>query len=273
MIRISGYRSSALAAIGLVALLAGCSPKARPPARPAQDTALAVAATVQLVDIRGGAYTMGTDPAVGFQNGFPPHPVTIKAFRLGRYDVTFDQFDAFARAMHRELPPDEDWGRGDRPVIHVSWRDAHEFIEWLNRGSGHHFRLPTEAEWEYAARGGTSTLYWWGDEPNPDMANTVTNKGRDHFVFTSPVGSFPPNPFGLYDISGNVWQLVEDCRHGSYDGAPADGSAWQGEPCDSRIARGGSYSSIRRGMQVAARVAAGETYDAADLGFRLAEDR
>jgi formylglycine-generating enzyme required for sulfatase activity len=265
--RVVGFAGLAACAIFSVAASAVTVP------RPVANSPAAVAATLQMVKIRAGDFVMGTDPSVSFQNGFPPHRVSIRTFFMSRYDVTFEQYDAFARATHRPLPPDEGWGRGDRPVIHVSWQDAHAFIDWLNRGTGRHFRLPSEAEWEYAARGGTTTLYWWGDEPDPDKANTVTNLGRDHFRYTSPVGSFPANPFGLYDMSGNVWQFAEDCRHGSFDGAPTDGRPWLGNLCDSRVVRGGSYASIRRGMQVAARAAAGETFDSAELGMRLAEDR
>ena len=258
----------------VVLFLSGCSHAGagpEPPKPPSADTPAAVAATLDMVPIRAGRYMMGTDASVSFQNGFPPHAVSVPAFHLARYDVTFGQYDAFARATHRPLPVDEGWGRGTMPVMHVSWRDAQAFIEWLNHGTGRHFRLPSEAEWEYAARAGTTTLYWWGNEPDPDMANTATNKGRDHFVHTSPVGSFPPNPFGLYDISGNVWQMTQDCRHGSYEGAPVDGRARVDAPCDSRVVRGGGFGGIRRAMQVAARAAAGETYDSAELGFRVAE--
>jgi len=256
----------------LLVLLTACT-REGPVPRPTADTPKAVAATLDMVDIPAGHYIMGTEPSVSFQNGFPPHPVNVGAFRLARYDATFDQYDAFARATNRDLPTDEGWGRGERPVIHVSWRDAHAFIEWLNAGTNRHFRLPSEAEWEYAARGGTSTLYWWGDQPDPNKANTATNAGADHYRYTSPVGVFPANPFGLYDVSGNVWQFTEDCRHGSYEGAPVDGSAWLEGVCDSRVVRGGSYASIRRGMMIAAHAAAGETFDSTELGFRLAESR
>ena len=240
--------------------------------RPRAGSSAAVAATVEMVRIPAGRFLMGTDPEVSFQNGFPQHAVSMPAFRMGRYDVTFRQFDAFARATHRPLPTDEGWGRGQRPVIHVSWLDAQAFIAWLNHGTGRRFRLPSEAEWEYAARGGTTTLYWWGNEPDPDMANTAANSGRDQYPYTSPVGAFPPNGFGLYDVSGNVWQMVQDCRHGSFDGAPTDGSVWLASPCDSHVVRGGGFGSIRRGMQIAAHAAAGESFDSAELGFRLAED-
>jgi formylglycine-generating enzyme required for sulfatase activity len=264
-------RGAALATAAMT-VLASCAQKPEGPvARPAADTPQAVAATLQMADIPAGHFIMGTKAEVGFQNGFPPHPVNVPAFKLDRYDITFDEYDAFARATGRDLPEDEGWGRGERPVIHVSWRDAQAFIAWLNAGTGRHFRLASESEWEYAARAGTTTLYYWGDNPDPNYANTQTNQGRDHFEYTAPVGSFPANPFGLYDMAGNVWQLTEDCRHPTYDGAPADGSAWVSGDCDSRTARGGSWGSISRGMQVAASAAAGEQFDGMDLGFRVAE--
>jgi len=271
-VRIQGRCALLLGIVWPVILLAACERARRAVERPRADTPRAVAATLQMVPIAGGRFIMGTDAAVSFQNGFPAHPVQVSAFRMSRFDVTFDQFDAFARATHRELPVDEGWGRGARPVVNVSWRDARAFIAWLNQGTGRQFRLPSESEWEYAARAGTRTLYWWGNEPDPNKANTATNSGRDRYPYTSPVGMFPPNPWGLYDVSGNVWQFVEDCRHGSFEGAPVDGRAWMQGPCDSHIVRGGGFGSIRRGMQVAARAAAGETWRSAEIGFRLAED-
>ena len=240
----------------------------RPPT--AADPA-AVAASIALIELPAGSFVMGsTEP--GFQGGRPQHRVAVPRFRLGQYDITFDQYDAFARSTGETMPPDEGWGRGDRPVINVDWTQMHHFIDWLNRGTGRHFRLPTEAEWEYSARAGTSTVYWWGDEPNPDYANTAVNRGRDVWTYTSPVGSFPSNPFGLYDMLGNVWQVIEDCRHLTYEGAPEDGSAWLGGTCDSRIARGGCFASMRIGIRSYTRAAVGEHFRSMDLGFRVAED-
>lgn len=262
-------------ALACAALLAGCGEPA-PPGEPVldvtQDNPTAVARTLALADLPGGIFMMGTDEAVGFQNGYPRHQVNVMPFRIGKYEVTFAQYDAFARTTGRPLPADEGWGRGDRPVIHVSWADARAFAEWLSSGTGRRFRLPSEAEWEYAARGGTTTLYWWGDMPNPDMANTAADTGKDTYPNTAPVGRFPANPFGLHDMLGNVWELVEDCRKPSYEGAPADGTAWIDKDCDSRAVRGGAFGSVARGMQSAARGAAGEHFDSAGMGFRLAED-
>jgi formylglycine-generating enzyme required for sulfatase activity len=270
-------RACSLALVAL-ALIAACSkqppaqqPVVQAPAAATADVAAALVQKIEMVDIPVGRFWMGTDGESGFQNGYPRHEVTIGAFRMGKYEVTFDQYDAFARATGRALPADEGWGRGDRPVIHVNWNDIHAFIDWLNQG-GRRFRLPSEAEWEYAARGGTTTLYWWGDEPDASHANASANTGADQWEFTAPVGRFPVNPFGLHDVLGNVWEIVADCRHPTYDGAPTDGRAWIDSDCDSRVVRGGYYGSIQRGMQVAARAAAGEHFDSMGLGFRLAED-
>lgn len=233
--------------------------------------AAGVASTIAMADIPAGEFIMGTQAEAGFQNGYPPHRVRVPAFRLSRTEITFAQYDTFARATGRALPPDESWGRGEQPVIHVNWTDIHAFIAWLNAGTGRRYRLPSEAEWEYAARGGTTTLYWWGDNVDHAIVNNSVNVGGDAWEFTAPVGHLPANPFGLYDVLGNVWEFVEDCRHPDYEGAPNDGRAWLRGDCDSRVVRGGSWGSTSRGVQVAARGAASEHFSSMDLGFRLAE--
>lgn len=231
-----------------------------------------VARAIALIDVPAGEFVMGTAREAGFQNGYPPHLVRIPAFRMGATEITFDQYDAFARATGRTLPPDEQWGRGARPVIHVNWTDMHAFIDWLNAGTGRRFRLPTEAEWEYAARAGSTSLYPWGDRIEHPRVNNSVDEGADRWAFTAPVGSFPPNAFGLFDLLGNVWELTQDCRQPTYEGAPDDATARLDGPCDSRVARGGSWGSTSRGVQPAARGAASEHFDSMDLGFRLAED-
>lgn len=244
------------------------APKAQQLSTEARD----VAATITMIDVPAGEFIMGTDPSAGFQNGYPPHRVRIDGFKMSTTEVMFAQYDAFVRASGMPLPPDEQWGRGSRPVIHVDWDDANAFIDWLNAGTGRRFRLPSESEWEYAARAGTTTLHYWGDRADHELANNSVDAGRDRWPFTAPVGQFPANPLGLFDMLGNVWEMVADCRHSSYAGATADGSPRLDGPCDSRIARGGSWGSTSRGIQVAARGAAAEDFASMDLGFRLAED-
>jgi formylglycine-generating enzyme required for sulfatase activity len=231
----------------------------------------AVLASIELVDIEGGRFLMGTEARPGEQQGYPPHTVRIARFKLEKTLVTFDQYDAFARATGRPLAQDEGWGRGDRPVININRSEMFAFIEWLNAGGHRRFRLPTEAEYEYAARAGTTTPYFWRDGAISDYANTASNTGRDVFPYTSPVGSFLPNAWGLLDIIGNVWEMTQDCRHANFVGAPANGAAWMGSPCDSFIVRGGWYRSVTRGVQVTSRSAASASFRSTGLGFRLAE--
>jgi formylglycine-generating enzyme required for sulfatase activity len=244
------------------------------PAEPAPPSDKAgVLESIDLADLAGGSYFMGVPEGEEHeQQAYPGHIVRVKPFRIARTDVTFDQFDVFARATGAPLPQDEGFGRGTRPVIDVDRAEALAFIAWLNAGTGRHFRLPTEAEWEYAARAGGTTPYFWGAGQASDYANLQGTGGRDQFMTTSPVASFLPNAFGLYDMAGNVWQMVEDCRHATLVGAPVDGSAWVDRPCDCRIARGGWYSSLTRGSRVTARAAVADGFRSMGLGFRLAED-
>jgi formylglycine-generating enzyme required for sulfatase activity len=133
-------------------------------------------------------------------------------------------------------------------VIYVSWDDAKEYVRWLGRRTGHEHRLPSEAEWEAAARARSETRYWWGDEVGQDKANCDGCGNRWDNTQTAPVGSFAANPFGLFDVHGNVCEWVEDCWHDSYGGALVDGSAWTGGGCGVRVLRSGSWMNYPRGV-------------------------
>jgi len=227
----------------------------------------------EMVVIPAGKFRMGDIQGKGGNDEQPVHEVNIrKSFAVSRYEITFDQYDEFAKAMGRELPEDEDFGRGRRPVIRVSWNDAVDYAVWLSQQTRKRYRLPTEAEWEYAARAGTETAYWWGNEMKPGFANCMSCGTRRDRRQTEPVGSFKPNPFGLYDTAGNVSEWVQDCWHDNYQGAPSDGSAWEKEhngDCDGRVLRGGSFignvrSSSREVFRAGARFRA--------LGFRLVRE-
>ena len=182
-----------------------------------------------MVVIPAGSFLMGSPEGEEgrLDREGPQHPVTIGApFALGKYEVTFDEWDACVAAggcEHR--PDDQGWGRGTRPVINVSWEDAHQYVAWLSGETGETYRLPSEAEWEYAARAGTTTRYFWGDGEDPacGSANIYDQVGKaaddyggasfgcdDGFAETAPAGSFRANAFGLHDVSGNVWEWVED---------------------------------------------------------------
>jgi len=227
----------------------------------------------------------GRQPAEG-----PQHRVTIeRPVAIGVYDVTRAQFAVFARETGYETNDAAcDWrapkahGRsidqGDHdPVVCISWEDAHAFAGWLSRKTGHAYRLPSEAEWEYAARAGSSSARPWRAGNARDFANYGADAccapmayGRDHWLYTSPVGSFPPNAFGLYDMLGNVWQRTEDCGHEDYAGAPADGSAWvSGGDCSTRIVRGGAWFSPLDQLRSAVRAADPAGFRKSDIGFRV----
>ena len=198
-----------------------------------------------------------------------------KHFAIGRYEVTFDDYHRFAKSTGKSLPSDRDWGRGKRPVINVSWQDALEYATWLSDQTGKRYRLPTEAEWEYAARAGTETKYYWGNNLIKGMANCDGCGSQWDNKQTAPVGSFKPNNFGLYDTAGNVWEWVQDCSHENYTGAPTDGSAWLergGGDCGQRVIRGGSWYNIPVFLRSSNRDWSHADYRSYNIGFRLAQD-
>ena len=232
---------------------------------------------LEMVVIPSGRFRMGDIQGKGSKDEQPVHEVHIsRRFGVSRYEITFDQYDEFAKATSRQLPDNEGFGRGRRPVIRVSWNDAVDYAEWLSQQTGKHYRLPTEAQWEYAARAGTETVYWWGNEMKQGLANCIGCGSRWDSKQTAPVGSLKPNPFGLYDTAGNVSEWVQDCWHENYQGAPPDGSAWEKEyngNCDGRVFRGGSYGSAYNGkIRSSSREVfrAGARFRA--LGFRLVRE-
>ena len=229
----------------------------------------------ELVVVPSGSFMMGSPGHEEGRDGDegPRHRVAIgEPFAVGVYEVTFAQWDACrgeGGCSHR--PDDEGWGRGNRPVVDVSWEDAKEYVRWLSRKTGEGYRLLSESEWEYAARGGSTTRYWWGDTVGRGRANCDGCGSRWDDETTAPVGSFSANRFGLHDVHGNVWEWVEDCRHGSYVGAPGDGSAWTtGGECGHRVLRGGSWSGGPRDVRSAYRGWLGSGIRGNLVGFRVA---
>jgi len=227
----------------------------------------------EMIDVRAGSFRMGGQSGSYIPDDEKPvHEVTLRAFRLGKYEVTFEQYDVFAKATGRALPDDKGWGREKRPVINVSWDDAKAFAAWLSEQSGQKYRLPSEAEWEFAARAGTTTENPWGSAFSAEQANGMGTSGRDTYANTAPVGSFPANAWGLYDVIGNVWEWTEDCWNGSYTGAPVDGSPWTTGDCSRRVIRGGSWNNDPADLRVSNRAGLGPTSRDVFRGFRLAQD-
>jgi formylglycine-generating enzyme required for sulfatase activity len=225
-----------------------------------------------MILISGGAYTMGTPRTLPTDNDGPAHQVHLGAFLIGATEVTFADYDRFARTAGRRLPRDFGWGRGRRPVVDVSWSDAAAYVQWLSGQTGKAYRLPSEAEWEYVARAGQPSTFWWGYRKGSGRAVCFDCGTPWDNRSTVPVASFAPNPFGLYDTAGNVMEWVADCYHKSYQGAPADGRPWEEPGCGARVARGGAFNKPADSMRSSARHAFAPGTRINLLGFRVARD-
>ena len=270
----------------------------------------------EMVVVPAGQFVMGAssgeEERENLPNGFrdqsqPQYLVEVRRFAAGRFSVTRAQYEVFVNATGRksdgcyvwtgskwEIDLGKDWrnpgyAQDERhPVACINWDDASAYVQWLSQNTGKSYRLLSESEWEYAARAGTTTYRYWGDDGNmycayanggdqaakaqvPGASNWALATCNDGYAYTAPVGSFQPNRFGLYDMLGNIWQWTQDCWNGSYSAAPTDGSAWTQGNCSQRVLRGGSWyngtrylrSSSRYGFTTAGRDSRG--------GFRVAK--
>jgi len=212
----------------------------------------------EMVVVPAGSFIMGSPESEEGRTRFegPQHRVTfLRPFAVGKFSVTFDEWDACVAdgGCDHYKPSDSNWGRGKRPVINVSWNDAQAYISWLKRKTGRNYHLLSKAQREYVTRAGTSSPFWWGSVIFPSQANYDAGSRREFNYLTAPVDSFQPNPWGLYQVHGNVWEWTEDCWNESYEGAPTDGSAWTSGDCNSRVVRGGSWEAQPRYLRSALR--------------------
>jgi formylglycine-generating enzyme required for sulfatase activity len=247
----------------------------------------------EMVRIAPGDFEMGSPPEEDgrITSEGPRHRVTIKySFEVGKYDVTRDEYAAFVSDtkrpdgascdVHNGTAFHKTAGRGWRdpgftqtgrdPVVCVSWDDARAYVKWLSGKTGKPYRLLSESEWEYAARAGTTTTYYWGDGVGSGNANCDGCGSQWDYKQTSPAGSFAPNAFGLYDMLGNVWQWTADCWNNSYIGAPGSGSSWQNGACGMRMLRGGSWAFDTLDTRVAFRYGEFAGFRSSSYGFRIA---
>ena len=257
----------------------------------------------ELAVIPAGEFVMGSPPGEPgrFDTEGPQHRVTVRAFALGKHNVTVGQFLDFLRDTGYQPAPCNrplglSWrspGQGvayppggvespHQPAVCVGWQDARAYVAWLNGKvapagqprADAPYRLPSEAEWEYAARAETTTARWWGEALGAGNANCNGCGSRWDNTLFAPVGSFGPNPFGLFDMLGNVWQWTADCWNDSYAKAPDDGRPWLSGDCDRRVLRGGSWSNLPAFVRSAARsngdISGREVDYASDAGFRVA---
>lgn len=226
-----------------------------------------------MIVVPAGSFVMGSLASEHQSFEEPQHQVTIlKPFAVAKVEVTFAEWDTCA--TFGDCDPhisDSGWGRSRQPVINVTWADAEHYAAWLSKMTGRPYRLLSEAEYEYAARGGTQTAYPWGDAIGKNNADCNGCGSQWDDMQTAPVGSFVPNRFGLYDMVGNVYEWVADCLHANYRGAPADGSPWVADgSCNGRMIRGGSWADAPTDLRVASRPWSPTIVRRNFIGFRVA---
>lgn len=226
----------------------------------------------RMLRLRGGRFLRGDIAGDGDDDERPVQELRIRPFAIGVHEITFDDYERFCTATGAPCPDDQGWGRDDRPVINVSWEEATAYTVWLSKVTGERYRLPTDAEWEYAARAGTKTRYWWGDGPVSRASNCEGCGSIWDGDKSAPVGRFPPNPFGLHDTAGNVFEWVADCWHGKFDDVPRDGSPLEKPNCGKRVIRGGAWSFTHRETRSANRWRDFPRRRSDDTGFRVARE-
>ena len=242
----------------------------KPPASLFQDVMADGVLAPEMVIIQGQEFVRGD--AQGDSDERPPTAVSPGAFVIGVFEITFEQYDQFCTDTRRELPDDGGWGRGSNPVVNVSWLDARAYTDWLSNKTRKRYRLPSDAEWEYAARAGTESRYWWGDETGVARANCEGCNSLWDGAQSAPVGKFAANPLGLHDTAGNVFEWVADCYHDSFANAPADGAPLEKPGCGKRVIRGGAWSFPPKEIRSANRWRDFPTRRSDDTGFRVARD-
>lgn len=248
------------------------APPAAPlPAAPQQSVLRDCPQCPEMVLIQAGSFEMGSSEMFDFEA--PVHRVSIqKPFYIGRREVTFEEWDAcVAEGGCKQKPDDRGLGRGRRPVTDLDWDDAKSYVAWLSQKTGKTYRLPSESEWEYVARAGSTTTYPWGRTVDKDKANCL-GCTSDPVKKAIDTGSFPPNAFGVHDMAGNAAEWVEDCWSDNYRGAPADGSAWTKPVCRERVLRGGSFNNDPRYLRSAARFKYDQNVRFYTNGFRVVRE-
>ncbi len=271
----------------------------------------------EMVAIPAGQFMMGTGPdeeeRENLFNQFryrsqPQHRVSVKSFAAGKFELTRSQYRVFAEATRRssdgcffwngtdfEIDKNKDWRNSGyvqddmHPVACVSWEDASAYARWLSQKTGKNYRLLSEAEWEYAARAGTTTMRFWGDDADracdygngadlaaiaqvPAATLGASANCNDRYAYTAPAGSYRANAFGLHDMLGNVGEWTQDCWNGNYNRAPSDGRAWTSGDCSMRAVRGGAWDDAPTGLRSAYRVGSPTTIRLYSRGFRVARD-
>ncbi len=225
-----------------------------------------------MIRVPGGTYRMGGISGIVAADEVPRHEVTMKPFMASVYEITYAEYDKFARASKRKSPNSSGLDRKTHPVNDVSWDDALAYTKWLSKQTGKNYRLLSEAEWEYVARAGSRVSYWWGATAGANNAHCFDCKSDLTTTKPAKVGTYKPNAFNLYDTAGNLYEWVHDCYHDNYKGAPTDGSVWEGGDCNYRIVRGGAFRSPVSSMRVENREKFKSGRGQYNVGIRVARD-
>jgi len=223
--------------------------------------------------IPAGEFMMGAGRLSTALEARPQHKVKIKEFAMSQYEVTYAEFELFTKAMGKSAPERSGINPKTFPIINVSWQDAQDYAAWLSRQTGQKYSLPSEAQWEYAARAGTTLDFWWGRDPGDGNAHCLGCGSPANMRKAAPIGSFPANPWGLNDTSGNVAEWTLDCYNKTYDGAPANGEAWQDGDCSKRMVRGGSFSNAGNGSSNVKREKLKAGAKLSHVGFRVVREK
>jgi formylglycine-generating enzyme required for sulfatase activity len=225
---------------------------------------------MEFVFINGGSFFMGASNDIWSENEIPAHKVRVKDFYVGKYEVTFAQYDQFCAATGREKPNDRGWGRASRPVINVNWEEALAFADWLSTESAYHYTLPSEAQWEYMARAGTKTPFWTGETASSieNFAHCASCENQWNGT-TAPVGTFLANPWDIHETVGNVAEWCLDTVHRDYQGAPGHDLPWEGGRENQRIFRGASWDHGADHLRSTYRDWDEKTLRSDKVGFRL----
>ncbi len=226
-----------------------------------------------MVTVPEGEFMMGASSLSVNLDERPQHKVTLKEYAISQHEITYSQYERFAKAMGKRSPERSGVNPQIQPIVEISWQDAQDYASWLSRMTGHKYHLPTEAQWEYAARAGTTFPYWWGRDAGSGNAHCAGCGSGANLRKAAPVGSFEANAWGIYDTSGNVAEWTQDCYNANYEGAPTDGSAWHDGDCSKRVVRGGSFSNAGSSVTNTRR----EKYSAGSrlthLGFRVVREK
>ncbi|MDM8568424.1 SUMF1/EgtB/PvdO family nonheme iron enzyme [Thiotrichales bacterium HSG1] len=225
-----------------------------------------------MIKLSGGIFKMGSK--LPYSDERPQHQVKLDSFSISKYEITFGEYDWFAGATGRQLPSDNSWGRGRRPVINVSWYDAVAYTDWLSEQTGYNYRLPSEREWEYAAAANSDTTYWWGYKLEKNYANCAICGGDWDGRQTAPVGKFKANKFGLHDVIGNVMEWTFSCFRPNYQNAPSVGNMWEWKKgkCLKRVVRSSSYGSYERELRTTRRNKFNPNNISPKIGFRIVRE-